>query len=270
MVWEALALGAVQGATEFLPISSSAHLTLLPRMLGWSSPLLNSLAFDVALHLGTLVAVLGYFWRDVVRLLTAWAQGLVLGRPFGTPDARLAWFILAATLPVVAFAVVLEPWIETTFRTPMWVAVNLVGFGLLLGWAELISIRRRSLGEMTFLQALAIGLAQALALMPGVSRSGATLTAGLALGFQREEAARFSFLLMLPVVTSAVVHQAPALATIGPAEDLAALAAGSAASTGMGLLVIHWLLGFLRRRPVYVFVAYRCVLAAWALWAVLR
>ncbi len=270
MVWEALALGAVQGATEFLPISSSAHLTLLPGMFGWSSPLLNSLAFDVVLHLGTLVAVLGYFWRDVVRLLTAWAQGLVRGRPFGTPDARLAWFLLAATLPAVGFALAFEPWIETTFRTPVWVAANLVGFGLLLGWAELISTRRRSLSEMTFLQAVAIGLAQALALMPGVSRSGATLTAGLALGFQREEAARFSFLLMLPAVAGAVVHQAPALAANGPAENLTALAAGLAASTGVGLLVIHWLLGFLRRRPVYGFVVYRCLFAAWVIWAALR
>jgi undecaprenyl-diphosphatase len=268
MLWEALLLGIVQGLTEFLPISSSAHLTLLPWLLGWHAPLLNSLAFDVALHLGTLLALLAYFWRDLLRLLAAGWGALGRGRPFGSADARLAWYLVLGTLPVVLVALLFGHRIETVFRAPQLIAACLIGMGLLMGVAERFSTRTKAIGEMTLLRALGIGAAQALALVPGVSRSGATLAAGMALGFRREDAARFSFLLAVPAVAGAFVLQVKALAAVGAEGGWVAMAVGVAASAGVGALAIHGLLGFLRRYPVYVFIAYRCALAAWVLWVV--
>jgi undecaprenyl-diphosphatase len=266
MIWQALVLGVIQGLTEFLPISSSAHLTLLPWLFGWSSPLLNSLTFDVALHLGTLLALLGYFWRDLVRLIAAWARGLGQGRPFADPDARLAWFIAAATVPAVVFGVPFEHTIETAFRAPALIAICLMGLGLLLALAERVSARTRPLSELTLWQSLAIGTAQALALVPGVSRSGVTLTAGLALGLRREDAARFSFLLAIPTTAGAVALKLKPLVAAGLAGGSGSLVVGVLASALVGLLVIHGLLGFLRRYPVYVFAAYRLAFGGFVLW----
>lgn len=262
LLWEAVVLGIVQGMTEFLPISSSAHLTLLPQMLGWTSPLLNSLAFDVALHFGTLVAVLGYFRKDILVLASAWARGLAQGRPFAETEARLAWFIIAGTVPAVLVALFFEDALETIFRAPAVVAGWLIGAGVLLAAAERFSAKLKPMSGMTFLEALVIGTAQALALIPGVSRSGITITAGLAMGFRREDAARFSFLLALPAVAGACVMQFKDLAAVGSLQEMLAMILGVAASAVSGWAVIAGLLAYLRRRTLYVFAWYRLALGA--------
>lgn len=265
---EAVLLGILQGLTEFLPVSSSAHLTLMPQLLGWKSPLLNSLAFDVALHLGTLLATVAYFWRDLWKLLAAWCTGLVSAPARADRYYLLAWYLGLATLPAVLVAWPLESAIETAFRAPAAVAAWLIGISLVMAAAEYFSRRRKGLDEMKLAPALAIGLAQALALAPGVSRSGITLSAGLALGYQREAAARFSFLLALPVIAGACVTKFKTWLAPGTGQDLPLLLAGTAAAALAGLACIHWLLGYLRRHSLYPFVVYRLLLgAAVLLWA---
>lgn len=259
MVWEAAVLGAVQGLTEFLPISSSAHLDLVPRLLGWNSTLLNSLTFDVALHLGTLLALAAYFWKDLWVLAKAW---LTRGwTPQGRTDAqaRLAWWMILGTLPAAVAGVLWEKRIESEFRNPLLVAACLMGVGALMWAAERYSAKQKELDRMSFWEALGVGVAQAFALMPGVSRSGITITAGLTAGFKREAAARFSFLLSIPVVAGACVLKAKELLHIQPTE-VAATVLGVVVSAVVGFACIHFLLAFLRKHGLYIFVIYRWIL----------
>jgi undecaprenyl-diphosphatase len=256
--WQAFVLGMVQGLGEFLPISSSGHLILVPWLLGWPE---HSLAFDVALHLGTLAAVIGAFWKDWLRLVTAFVSGSLKGRPFGSPDARLLGLIVLATIPGAVVGKLLDEWAETTFRSPLLVAGSLAVVGVVLFVADR---RARATGgevaQVRLGDALIIGCAQALAIVPGVSRSGATISAALLLGYKREDAARFSFLLATPITAGAALIKVPQLVKSGAA--LTPLAIGIATAAVFGLLAIRVLLAYVRTRDYRPFVFYRWALAA--------
>jgi undecaprenyl-diphosphatase len=256
---KALILGIVQGATEFLPISSSGHLVLVPWLLNWNSGG-SSLAFDTLLHWGTLTAVLIYFWRDLRQILLAVLDGLRKRRPMETPSARLGWFIVVGSLPAALVGLLLEEWFELVFGKPVAAAVLLFGTAGLLLFAERTKTVERGLDSMAWRDAVLIGVAQALAILPGISRSGATISAGLRLGLGREEAARYSFLLSVPAVAGAGVWQLYQLSQSGGLSGQAAvLLTGFASAAVVGYLSIHTLLLFLKRRPLSLFAAY-CIL----------
>lgn len=269
---QALVMGTVQGLTEFLPISSSGHLILVPWLLGWNDPFITSLAFTVMLHLGTLVALVAYFARDWVRLVSAGLASLRDRRIGADPDRRLAWVLVVATIPAGLIGVAFGDALEALVREPAVVALTLVVGGAILWLADRIGRHVRGLDGLGFGSALGIGVAQVLALIPGVSRSGITISAGLFLGLDRESAARFSFLLAAPTTAGAGLFEALRLVrgeTAGT-PDAAILAVGVIASLVTGLLAIHGLLGWFRRRGVGVFVAYRVALAALVIVVLLR
>jgi undecaprenyl-diphosphatase len=257
-VWQAVVYGVVQGLGEFLPISSSAHLTLLPWIFDWEDP---GLAFDVALHWGTLAAVLIIFWKDWIRLLAAGLAGR------GTEgDRRLFWCLVVSSIPAALIGLALDKWAERTLRAPLLIACTMAILGVILWIADIRGSKTRDLDHMTYGRALGIGLAQAAALVPGVSRSGATITLGLFQGFTREEIARFSFLMSTPVIFGAGLVKLPKMLHemnegTGPVT-WGALAAGFIASAVVGALVIRWMLDYLRRRTYAVFAWYRFAVAA--------
>jgi len=250
-----LMLALLQGLTEFLPISSSAHLILMPRLLGWPD---QGLAFDVAVHVGTLAAVVAYFRHDITRLLLAWLQSCVQRRLSG--DARLAWFVLLGTLPAALAGLLLHHLVETWLRSPLVIALATIGFGLLLWAADRFGRQQRSETGLQLVDAVWIGLAQAVALIPGTSRSGITMTAGLALGLTRSAAARFSFLLSVPVIILAGGYEAlQLLQQAGPvAWDTLLLGTGVAAVSAY--LCIHLFLCLIERIGMLPFVVYRLLL----------
>jgi undecaprenyl-diphosphatase len=247
--FEAFALGVVQGLGEFLPISSSGHLIVVPWLLGWPS---HDLAFDVALHLGTLAAVAAAFASDWRRLLTAGVQGLVRGRPFADSDSRLLWLLALASIPGALAGLALDDWAETVFRSPLLVATTMAVMGGILWWADR---RRGTARTVSARDGILIGIAQALALVPGVSRSGATISMGLFLGYEREEAARFSFLLALPITFGAAVVKVPAF--LRETSDVTAVVVGTGAAAVFGFLAIRLLLRYVRTRDYRPFVYYR-------------
>ena len=253
---QALLLGLVQGFGEFLPISSSGHLIVLPWLLGWPP---QGLSFDVGLHLGTLFAVVGAFAGDWIRLLGASFEGLRRREPFATPDSRLIWLIVLASVPGGVAGVLLEDRAETAFRSPALVAVAMAMLGGVLFLADRFGKGRSDIGALSARDAALIGLAQAAALVPGVSRSGATISMALFLGYRREEAARFSFLLATPITLGAAALKVPALLS-GGAAPLALI--GMAAAAGSGFLSIRWLLAYVRTRDYRPFVWYRLAFAA--------
>lgn len=269
-VWQALVLGIVQGLTEFLPISSSAHLILVPWLFGWPEP---GLAFNVALHLGTLSAVLVYFSRDLITIARAWLTGLAQRRPLGSPEARIGWAVLIGSVPAGVVGVLLNDAIDQYFHSGGGgtvaiglTAVLLMALGAALWLAERAGRRSRSLAEVGLRDGFFVGVAQALALLPGVSRSGSTITAGLFLGFQRAAAARFSFILGIPAIVGAGMLETMHLLRTGlPASERTLFVVGVAASAVTGFLAIAFLLRFLQRRSTGVFVLYRFLLGAFIL-----
>lgn len=269
---QAFVLGIVQGLTELLPISSSGHLILVPWAAEWTFLEENdrfNQTFDVALHLGTLVAVAAYFWGDIVRLVRAWLASIARRRIEGT-DARIAWFVLLATIPAGVIGLLGENAIADHLGEPWQILILLAVAALVLWWAD----RRpeeRHMGDLGFGQALLMGLAQALALAPGVSRSGITITAGRLMKLDRDAAARFSFLLLLPAVLGAVALKGVGDVLLGDLPDgwVGPFVVGTLAAFGSGLLAIDWLLGYVRRHTYGVFVAYRLVVAALVLFLIL-
>ena len=262
---QALALGIVQGLTELLPISSSGHLILVPWASDWGYLRENdrfNQTFDVALHLGTLVAVAMYFWADVVRLVQAWI-GSVGRRRIATPDERIAWFVLVATIPAGLAGLFGEDVIADSLGEPWQIAILLAVGALVLRWADR-SPQDRAMGDLGMRHAVAMGLAQAIALAPGVSRSGVTITAGRLMRLDRDGAARFSFLLLLPTVLGAVVLKGVGDVLLGdlPHGWQGPFLVGTLAALGSGLLAIDWLLGYVRRHTYDVFVLYRLIAAA--------
>jgi undecaprenyl-diphosphatase len=262
--WQALALGLVQGATELLPISSSGHLILVPWAADWTY-LKNddefNQTFDVALHLGTLVAVVGYFWRDVVRLLGAWA-GSLARRSISGSDERVAWAVVVATIPAAAAGALGESFIVDHLGEPWQIAILLAFFGLVLLGADRTP-ERRDLGTVGIKEGLAIGIAQSLALAPGVSRSGITISAARFLGLDRDSAARLSFLLLIPTTFGAVLWKGVTDVLLGdlPTGWHGPFVVGMLAALASGLLAIVFLLGFVRRHTYAPFVVYRIVVA---------
>ena len=252
---QAILLGIVQGLGEFLPISSSGHLIVVPWLLGWED---HGLAFDVALHLGTLLAVVAAFARDWWTLLGSGLRCLLKGRPFEEQGARTLWRLVLASVPGGLIGLLLDHWAETTFRAPLLVAFNMALLGLVL----LLADRKASASggaEVSTRDALLIGLAQAAAIVPGVSRSGATISAALVLGYERREAARFSFLLATPITLGAVLVKVPKLMAAGGGG--AVLAWGMATAALFGVLAIVFLLRFVRTSSYRPFVYYRWAFA---------
>jgi len=260
----ALVLGILQGLGEFLPISSSGHLIAVPWLLGWSD---SGLAFDVALHLGTLAAVAAAFWRDWVRLLTAGVKGVLSGKPLADPDSRLLFYIALATVPGAVAGKLLEEWAESTFRSPALVAVMMALMGVVLWMADRRANRVPGDEHVSLRDALLIGLAQALALVPGTSRSGATISMALFLGMRREAAARFSFLLALPITAGAALLKVPHLFRAG--GETGPVLIGMLAAAVSGFLAIRFLLSYVRTRDYLPFVVYRFAFAAVVLGAIL-
>jgi undecaprenyl-diphosphatase len=268
----AVIMGIVQGLTEFLPVSSSGHLILVPFLLGIRDPFITSLEFSVILHIGTLVALLIYFRAEWLRLVPAFFAMLRDRSLAGDPDRRLAALLAVATVPALALGFLLND-IETLVRNVGLVAVMLVIGGAILWLAERAGSRRRMALDLSFGQALAIGGAQAIALIPGISRSGISISAGLFAGLQRDEAARFSFLMATPITAAAAAYE---VLKVVRGESVAfqagPMAAGLVASFIFGLLAIAILLRFLRTRSTDIFVLYRVILAAVVLvsWLALR
>lgn len=259
---QALVMGIVQGLTEFLPVSSSGHLILVPYLLGFNDPFLDSLAFSVVLHGGTLIALLVYFRDDWLRLIPA-GLAAMRDRSFrGDPDRRLAWLIVASTVPAAIIAVFLNDWIEQNVRQVGLVAVMLVIAGAVLWVADRWGPRTHALSRLTFRGAIGIGAAQALALIPGVSRSGISMSAALFAGLDRADAARYSFLMATPITALAVAYEVFKLVRgdVGQVE-LAPLLVGVTAAFVSGILAIAALLRYVRTRSFNVFVAYRVAFA---------
>lgn len=256
MDWlQALILALIQGLTEFLPISSSAHLILPSQVLGWPD---QGLAFDVAVHLGTLTAVSAYYRRDLAMMTGGCLQGLRERRM--NPDMGLALLVVWATLPAVLAGVLFKDLIENEARSALVIAVTTLVFGALLWWADLAGRRERNLDGLGWKGALLVGLAQALALIPGTSRSGITMTAALFLGYRRTEAARFSFLLSIPVILGAALLKLLDLLEQPQPVDWGLLFTGFAASAVVAYLTIVFFLHLLDRLGMLPFVIYRLVL----------
>lgn len=256
--FQAVVLSLVQAVTEFLPISSSGHLILVPYFLGWPD---QGLSFDVAAHFGTMLAVVAYFRGELVDLVTGFFTGAP-GRHDFDPR-RLGWALVVGTIPAALAGLALESTIEAHLRSPALIACTTLVFGLLLLWADRAGRQQRDLASLGVGAGLLIGLAQALALVPGTSRSGVTITAALLLGFTRPAAARFAFLLFIPVGVLAGGHDLLKLWRTGELwSQITPILIAIVVSGAGGYLVIGWLLGWLRRRPLTVFVVYRVVLAA--------
>jgi undecaprenyl-diphosphatase len=273
MEWiEIIVLAIVQGLTEFIPISSTAHLKIVPALLGWHDP---GAAFTAVLQIGTLAAVLSYFWRDIVRILAAMLSDLFRGKLATTHDAQLGWMIGIGTIPIVVVGLFFQHQIETVLRSLYVMSAALAVVALLLAFAEWWLRRReaagthgRSADEVNFTDAVVVGCAQACALIPGTSRSGSTILGGLVRGLTREAAARFSFFLSIPSILAAGVFQLIKARhdLMASSHDAAKLAVAVVVAGVVGYATIPWLLGFLRTRTMTVFIIYRILLAAVLLW----
>jgi undecaprenyl-diphosphatase len=264
LVVQAVIMGIVQGFTEFLPISSSGHLIIVPFLFGWTDPFITSLAFSVMLHIGTLTALLVYFRADWFRLVPA-GFAAARDRSFrADPDRRLAWLLIAATIPAAIVGFLLDDLIETAFREIGLVAVTLVGGAVILWLADRWGGRTKDVGDVTFPLAIGIGAAQALALVPGISRSGISISAARFAGLKREAAARFSFLMATPITAGAAIFEIRKLMAGDVAVGVSAAppVAGMLAAFVSGMVAIGFLLRYLRTRSLNIFVAYRLVLAA--------
>ncbi len=263
-VIQAIVIGIVQGLTEFLPISSSGHLIVVPYLLGWSDPFIDSLAFSVMLHMGTLAALVVYFWRDWLRLIPA-GLAAVRDRSFrGDPDRRLGWLIVASTIPAAVVGFALNDVIETQVRAPAIVAVALLIGAAIIWVADRWGAKALELDRLGFPGAFGIGVAQAIALVPGISRSGISISAGLFLGLTREAAARYSFLMSAPIIAGTGVYEARKLigGEAGVTLEVVPLVAGMLAAFVTGMIAIGFLLRWLRTHRMTIFVAYRLILAA--------
>lgn len=259
---QALILGIVQGITEFLPISSSAHLVLIPFLLKWDIPIEQAFSFDVLVQLGTLAAVIIYFWKDLIHIVRAFILGLIHKQPFAEPDARLGWYLILATIPAGIGGLFLKDLVEKAFNSPMMTAFFLFGTAILLILSERIGQRRRGLNDMNWKDALWIGAAQLLAIFPGISRSGSTIAGGLSRNFKRTDTARFSFLMSIPIMLAAGLLSLLDLKDMaGLSSFLPALIIGFLSAAVVGYLSIAWLLSFLNRRTLTPFAIY-CVAAA--------
>lgn len=255
-LFQALILGIVQGATEYIPVSSSAHLVLVPWLLGWPDA---SFTFEVLVQLGTLVGVFIYFWEDIWNIVKAVLQGLVQKQPLGTPDARLGWLIVIATIPAVVMGLLFKDIFEAAYSAPVFAGGLLILTAALLVIAERFGSRKKDMEQLGWLDAVIIGFWQVAAMFPGISRSGATISGAVLRGFDRYTAARFSFLMSIPVLLGAgAVALVDLLGTGEMAQELPAITVGFIAAAISGYICIRWLLHYLQRHSLYLFAGY-CV-----------
>jgi undecaprenyl-diphosphatase len=256
-IFQSILLGIVQGLTEFLPISSSAHLVLVPHLLGWKIPAQAGFIFDVLVQDATLLAVFIYYWKDIRDIIKAVLNGLRQGKPFGSPEARLGWLIVLATLPAGIIGLLLKGAVEAAFQSPNATALFLLVTAGLLLIAERLHVQRSKIEMLSWKDALVIGFFQAIAIFPGISRSGATITGGMARGLERPAAARFSFLMTIPIMLAAGIlagldlMKLPDLGSLLPAYI-----PGFIAAAITGYLAIRWLLKFLINHSLLIFSVY--------------
>jgi len=258
-VFQAIILGIVQGFSEFLPISSSAHLVLVPAIFGWIFPEDQIFPFDVLVQLGTLVAVIIFFWSDLVKMAKAFFDGIVKKKPFKDSDSRLAWYIILATIPAGIIGLLFDDVVESAFKSPWLATVFLLLTALMMWLAEHFSRQDRDLEKTTWLDAIVIGFAQALAVFPGISRSGSTISAGMGRHIDRASAGRFSFLMSIPIMLASGLLGVKGLLEV---EDLAAflpvMLVGFSVAGIVGYLSIRWLLNILRSKSLKMF-SYYCI-----------
>jgi undecaprenyl-diphosphatase len=255
----AIVLGALQGLTEFLPISSSAHLRIYPELLGWGDP---GAAFTAVIQIGTEVAVLLYFWRDIWRIASAWLRSLVDASRRGELDARMGWYVIVGSLPIVILGIVFREWIKTEARNLWLIGTTLVVVGLLLGIADRFGRHALPISSLNMRHAVVFGAAQSCALVPGVSRSGATISAGLAMGYTREAAARYSFLLAIPAVIGAGLFELRDIPDQPNAYGPGPTVVATITAFLVGYASIAWLLRYLTTRSFAPFVIYRVALGS--------
>jgi undecaprenyl-diphosphatase len=256
--FQAVVLAVVQAVTEFLPVSSSGHLILIPRFLGWPD---QGLTFDIAVHIGTLIAAMIYFWRDIVDLVVGFFTGKPVSHSVDFAPRPMALRIVLATIPAAIAGILFQDWISTYARSVLLVACTSIIFGLLLGYADRNALQAREIGSVSWMDALLIGLAQALALVPGTSRSGITITVALILGLTRPAAARFSFLLYIPITLGAALKDILDFASGKiPGAQVRPMLIGIVVSAVVGYGVVAFLLAWLRTRRLLPFVVYRVVL----------
>ena len=254
--FEAIVLGLVQGITEFLPISSSAHIFVVSQLLGWQDP---GAAFTAVSQIGTELAVIVYFRRDIARIISAWAQSLFKPALRSSIDARMGWYIIVGTIPIAVLGLAFSHQIETAARNLWLVSGTLIGFGIILGVADALGRHRLALANLSAKDGILFGLGQALALIPGVSRSGATISTGLALGYTREASARYAFLLAIPAVVASGLYEATKIGN-DPTVEWGPTILATVIAFFTGFAVIAWLLRWVTTRSYLPFVLYRIAL----------
>jgi undecaprenyl-diphosphatase len=256
-IFQSIILGIIQGITEFLPVSSTGHLVVAPFLFGWQIPEREAFVFDILIQVGTTLAVIAYFWKDLREIIKVFVSDLWAKQPFASPHSRLGWYILLSTLPAGIIGFAFKDTFETVFLNPVSTAFFLLVTATLLLVAERLGGRLRTMEHLDWKDALVIGFFQVLALFPGVSRSGSTITGGMIRNLDRPTAARFSFLMMVPIMLAAGGLALLDLFDIpNLLEFLPPLIVGFVTATVAGYIAIHWLLRFLARRPLYVFAAY--------------
>lgn len=258
-IFQSIILGIVQGITEFLPISSSAHLVIVPFLLKWEIPSETAFVFNILVQVASLVGVFVFFWRDIYRILHAMLSGIVSKKPFADQEARLGWYLILATVPAGLIGLFLKDQVEATFNSPTITAFFLLVTATLLVIAERVGKRNRDLERMEWKDSVLIGLFQAIAIFPGVSRSGSTITGGMVRDLERPPAARFAFLMSIPIMLAAgLVGGIDLLEVPNLSSILPILIPGFVVSAVVSFFAIGWLIRFLNRYPLYVFSVY-CV-----------
>jgi undecaprenyl-diphosphatase len=259
---QSIILGIIQGLTEFLPISSSAHLVIAPYIFNWQIPAQEGFIFDVLVQLGTLLALIIYFRKDLYHIILGVIDGLLRRRPFAEPVSRLGWLLVLASIPAILAGLLFKDWIERAFASPLAAGLLLLGTAGLLVIAERLGKRQRKMDGLSWIDALIVGVFQAISLLPGISRSGSTISGGMLRNLDRPSAARFSFLMMVPVMIGAgglAVIDLLRLPNI--TGQITVFVAGFIVAAIVGYLAIHWLLSYLSKRSLYVFAIY-CVVVS--------
>jgi len=270
-LFQSIILGIVQGLTEFLPISSSGHLVIIPYLLGWQLPEADAFIFDVLIQVATLIAVFAYFWKDITEIVQSMIVWMIKKKPFAEAQARLGWYLLLSTLPAGILGLLLKEHVERAFASPRTTGFFLIGTALILLIAEKAGKRNVDLEDIDWKDALWIGFSQVLAIFPGISRSGATIAGGMTRNLNRPSAARFSFLMSIPVMLAAgglamldLIDLQQSMSASGSTNLLLTFIPGFIAAAITGYLSIRWLIGYLKKHPLYVFAIY-CVVVGGAI-----
>lgn len=262
-IFQSIILGIVQGLSEFLPISSSGHLVIVPHLFGWEIPPQDAFIFDILVQVATLIAVIGYFWKDLLEITKAMVIGVTRKTPLANAESRLGWYILLATIPAGIVGLIIKDTVERAFASLTATATALLITALLLVIAERVGNRSRELNQLTWRDALVIGVFQILAIFPGVSRSGATISGGMIRNLERPAAARFAFLISLPIMLAAGLLAAIDLVQIpGFSSTLTVFIPGFISAAVVGYISIRWLIGYLSKHSLYIFAIYCAIVGS--------